>query len=1075
MNLKHKYKKIIIFFTFFLVLITSANFVFALEVHYPTIFGLTINDNSTFADYGCYLYGLLTNLGIFISVIVLVYGGIRYMSSVFVGKAIGKGGPEESKEIIKAGIYGLLIIVCSGMLASTLNPSLKTCNIGALELINFIPSSNGGGSRGANFASYSEIPIGSLTENLLTRTIDCYGFDPEGNPISGFELSDDNDQRVMSPTYLRRDRADCLLQLMDGAQKKGQVIAELSKKIIDLMNQCKCTPDKCENTCGGQAGCDEPFNANMAADGTCSPMLPGTSAVCTGECAKWQDPYKVRCKQAKGVDDCCPEIAVDENGEQFVDKNGKPIKNNKGKPWSVKDQIEHGPIVVGKCGNNATGEDLCLDDVDCPEKQVCSEDFICEDDPACCGLPKRTYRGLDEYRCDSSTQQCYNIASLVEDTTHQYQKKTITIINIDGNQGVRTPKKWTDLTLYQQLTYYKEKISQLKTKIQQDANALAQGSFALGQCYLSTPYIDLLKIYKSTNQQEKMILVQRPFSDPVTGGAMDATKYCKGFNYANSDCLKRCNDECPDDSANAIKLYSGCGGNNDQAACVKDVYIQRPCPLGDGTYKNFEGCMSACKNDCSNLCAKKYSSCTKDYETCVNLCENNGQCVLDNTRNCLFGSKAQGFIDCTKKITDEGNAKFCLNNAYLCKNGSNQYAGYVDCVNSKDIVAGEDTCSMDKFSSSFLYENSDCLKCPSSLDPPSPKSLCFSKNQGGNQKNNDDQSACQSLCPETAKCPPSSMCPNCSCNEYDEEEIGFSVATSEGDDNYIVKEISAYQLVGPQCNKYEYNDDPLTFYCQSNWIKDPEREGNSPIPIGSERNCPLAGEVPVGQTVDNARMWANGIIGVASGASRDIQSMITNMKKIGDAYKTQPILDYCKCNAKMQSSEVICSTDCKYWQQLRKAPILDKDGNVIGEKQWWECGCQFIECDGSPCKQLIEYLQEIWSRYYSLKNSYMNFFITMVQEPRSDIMKQLNYSRQQMNTCSLVANNYGVKTRLLSCTRAEDEQISPCSDTVTFGDQNWPGYCYGQKLGGIIGVPLTDNWFCAEQHATNPTPTTKLK
>ena len=85
----------------------------------------------------------------------------------------------------------------------------------------------------------------------------------------------------------------------------------------------------------------------------------------------------------------------------------------------------------------------------------------------------------------------------------------------------------------------------------------------------------------------------------------------------------------------------------------------------------------------------------------------------------------------------------------------------------------------------------------------------------------------------------------------------------------------------------------------------------------------------------------------------------------------------------------------------------------------------------------------------------------MLQEPRSDIIKELNYSRNQMDDCSLIANNYGPSSMPISCTTAEKEVISPCNSQVTVNGKTMTGYCYGQKLSIPLGGSITDNWFCA--------------
>ena len=63
----------------------------------------------------------------------------------------------------------------------------------------------------------------------------CYGFDQNGNPVYDQITTDDGKKINEAPSYINHDRADCLAQLVDGAQKKGLVIAALTDEITKLM------------------------------------------------------------------------------------------------------------------------------------------------------------------------------------------------------------------------------------------------------------------------------------------------------------------------------------------------------------------------------------------------------------------------------------------------------------------------------------------------------------------------------------------------------------------------------------------------------------------------------------------------------------------------------------------------------------------------------------------------------------------------------------------------------------------------------------------------------------------------
>jgi len=736
------------------------------------------------------------------------------------------------------------------------------------------------------------------------------------------------------------------------------------------------------------------------------------------------------CKQPPNTQDCCP--------------------------TGVKNQIEHGDInLPATCGSGSAG----------------------------------TYKGLDEFRCPNPISGDYNQSCSYSDIKTYVEKqvqvnnKTVTLID---------QSKWKKLNLLQQLTYFKGEIANWPkdSKIQDDVSVLNNARSTLASCYLATPYVDLLQTYKTTDQT-KQIIIKDPetFSDPVTNNPVDVSKYCQGFNYDNSSCFKKCSDACPDTDNQVMQCYEGCGTCNagdtncqkKQESCIEDCYNSRPCLYGPNTSQTFgtpynndnaDNCMSSCQNDCSNQCAKEYLPCSDEYKFCQSQCGYNGQCVLDNAGSCLFN--AQGFVNCASQIApnDQGNTDYCINRAYLCKNGSDQYAGYPDCadplaVNCSSIAdpkncANTTGCVWDgqicsqNYSASFFYDKIKYQKCPEPYGPSQPSAFCYS--------GKDPSDSCLDICPETAKCPTSSSCPNCPCDQIN-QTLKFSVpSTTIGNYTESSEPISAHQMVGPQCNGYSYNDDPLTFYCEDNWWNDPTKEGTSPTPMGAERVASAGEEIPVGQTVDNAENWANSLINNAkiNTINQDIQKMLDQMTKIGNAIETNPIQDYCKCNAKLENNAPTCTTNCKYFQ----LPVLTPFGLS------WQCGCTFVPCKGSPCGQITDYLAELWNDYGQVKTDYINFYTSMLVEPRSDIMKELSYSRQTTNDCSLKNNAYGATVRLLDCTRVEDELISPVnSGKIIFNNTTVNSYCYGVNLGKLFDKSLTDNWFCAEEYSKNPTTT----
>ncbi|OGZ78420.1 MAG: hypothetical protein A2528_02155 [Candidatus Staskawiczbacteria bacterium RIFOXYD2_FULL_37_9] len=1209
-----------------------------LELHYPTIniLGqiLSLNDTSNFPEYARYFFNIGIILAGLIAVGTVIFGGVYYLISFAKGSF-----KDEGKDQLKAGITGLLIVMCAYLIAFTINPDLVVFKLGKLTPSPLKDIAGNNIPPGVNFTSYQEIPIGTLTETLLTRTMNsCYAFDAAGNPVIGSQKTDDG--KDFAPTYLNHDRADCLLQLADGAQKKGQVIAALSSEINKLMSECDCQKyGKCDDTCGGaeldengqSKGCD-------AYSGVC-PAPEGTTPTCSGACVPDGSPYKGACKTPIYKDapkDCCPtgvkdkiehgpikvsqecnsqltwytvyghmdklyvsagqklykgqsigevgevgtnigphlhfavgfptggsniyQIAISFDISSLVSAPGgkigsrdpgtiaqplppdatqdklnfikstlsSPLNNgfckwkevfgsilhsqgayyaqdwecNANKTASDKNSTESATVFNMSGGNNIestvfeilqgeggvviehkvvdshdnnppkTNNDLNIGGATTCQSSDPSKPGYCSgavgicigntcaplgggegggSSSSCnaCNTPANNYAGLDEFRCPNNRlkfNQCSGIAGLVEKQT-QLNGKTITVID---------SKKWNQLNLAQQLTYFKEKMESIKNEIKKDANKLTEAKTTLGRCYLAMPYVDLLKTYQKTDQKSKIILINKTFKDPLTNSVVSATKYCKGFNYGNSNCLKKCNDMCPDTSSEAIEDYAECTDPKTQEACIEEAFYNRPCADADveNPPDNFGECIDLCQNDCSNICAKQYLPNSNEFKTCQEQCKNDSKCVLDNADTCLFG--AEGFNNCATQITDQGNINHCISNAYLCKNGSDEYAGYPDCARPASAK-----CADGQYSSSFLYKSffdnyPGCEKCPYPLN---------SLIEGG--------PACEKIYPETAKCPSSSYCPNCPCGKID-QNFRFCIPNESDKNNagdegsaIITQKVLAYEITSPQCNEYAFNDDPLTFYCEDSWWTDPNKEGNNPTPIGTERICEKSGEVPVGQTVDGAENWANNLIASAEKINKNIQKIFDNMQKAGKAKNTQPVQDYCKCNAKFENKNPICKTDCKFNQE--DIPVYDGNGEPTGETQT-QCSCAFTSCQGNPCEQVINYLSDIWNSFRQFKINFIDFYTTMIQEPRSDIIKQLAYSRQQTNSCSLVNNAYNTKAKLFNCTWAEHQIISPISNSKTILNGVTYDGCYGGQNDGHLGkrFNLTDNWFCCQEYSKNP-------
>jgi len=977
--MRERNKKLFLLFALITAMFLFSSPVFALELDY-NIGGYSLTNTTSLPEFAKFLFTAAISLGALAALLAMAFGGVYFLVSYNRGSFTS-----EAKEWIKSGLMGLLIVMCSYLIAYTINPDLVIFRLPGLPQMSANVPSSFIPKIGQKVLIYNTIPIGTIIENTLTKTTSCYDFDPNGNHLVGDEINTDDAGKIFGPTYLDHDRVDCFTKLSDGAQKKAKTFNELSKEIIELMKQCTCK-DKCDHTC---QGCN-PYA------GACPVKNPNQAGLCNGDCVG------AACKKQDGAIDesCCPP--------------------------DVKEKIEHGPIKIG--GN-------------------CSDD-------------KKEYAGLDEFR----TSQTGIIADLVEKKV-RLEKKEVIVVDLN---------KWNKLKLVEQLMYFKEKMTSSVSQVNNDIMNLnkAKGIINSSRCYLSTSYVDLMKTTEKVNQQETVILTPNTFSDPNTGEPTSPSKYCKGFNYSNSSCFKKCQDACPDSSQAALSCYKSCdkcdpkAKASDYATCLakqkecvsKCFGDTRPCVFSN-KYKNFGECLSSCQGDCSTQCSKKYLACSDQLIVCNSICSNESTCVMGNKDSCLLNSAS--FQECGELQDDTGNKKYCINRAYLCKSGSQQYAGYQDCLTP--------TCNTQYYASSFLGDNPACQKCknPYQLDA--------------------NNATCLDIYPETKKCPASSDCPTCQCNSInntftfeipsntsalptDMIEMKSIVTNGIGEMNiaqnnleYSV-DVKAFRVVGPECGEYGYDDDPLTFYCEQNWWMNDANKNFTKNPIGKERMCSPDKEVPVGQAVDGAQAWATSFVSSTNVIRNNLNSLIRYITKIGNAK------NYCTCSSVFDSGKPICKTDCKFGQQLVPVigpdgnPVLDPDGNPLNA---WQCSCEIRPCEGNPCQQMINYLNSVINYYKQLKMSYVNFFISNVFEPRTDVLKELTYSRGKIGECSLVNNNFDRDGSLFSCQRVENE-IMPAINNSKFkiGDKTFNSYCYGKEVGKLLGADMTDNWFCCEKFQT---------
>ncbi|MFH1968344.1 MAG: pilin [bacterium] len=1042
--------------------------VFALETNYPTIFGLSIDGDSSLPEYAKYFFNIGVLLAGILAVIVVAFGGIYYLVSLGRGKFT-----DEGKEWIKAGILGLLLIMSAYLIAYTINPALVIFDLKGLAPLTFLANLFETPSPSLPVDIYYEIPIGILTENVVARAVDCYDFDFKGDPIPGEQITVDDGRTLFGPTHLTHDRVDCFLKLSEAIEKKSDLANKLAQEIAKLMATC---------TCAGN--CDTEWNPSCDAEPPCvgqATCKPPDKACCSEETKEKTEHGPVKIDLGNSI-----EIEYKGLDEFRSNNNYSTIKNIVELQPPAK--INNREISVINLGVEACG--TC--DFNCP---------ICAPGDGDCFVQRQNCK-LDEATCRNNQTGC-----------------------------LKQNSPWYNLKLIDQLTYLKGKAEEIKQKVQLDLNNLKKGESDLGKCYLADSYVDFLKTYEKNDKNNKTIVVATTFKDTEAGGAaslINPAKYCEGFQYGNSTCYSQCQKQCPPGTTEAeINCYRGAPDCNNIAsfeekqACLlaqteyikKECYDKRTCLANLSPYNNFSECMTGCEVGCFDSCDQKTGA---DKTQCQRDCNDDSQCLQENEGACVVNynrlkdcadptgciTACSGNKDCEKacgtKFDDPDFIKNCAEtSAALCTYGSDQNAGYPDCLKSPYSTSGN-------YSSSFVYEN------PASQICSNPNKIISAG------------TTCQSQYPETSKCPSASACPSCPCGiayKYIEASSSSSGGSSSsgssgggecppgeclGPDGIcspgycngygdsailnsecicptaepgtpecykpcgtsssgggVIRVESEYRVVSAECDKLSYNDDPLTFYCNQTWWKKDETKNQEPL--GNSMTCEKEQEIPVGNTVDDAEKWAGSFIDVIEKFVFKADMMIRYLDGIGREK------GYCECGSKCGPTEYACQPKCEEGEK----EVVDDDGNTSTVKV-----CNRTDCVGNSCQQMIHLLlggstgacQGEGVKKYSdqIKQELVEIkkLMAMPENSRSDILKELEYSRKMVNTCS---QNYSKETKILSCTRVEDEIIPPIigstesSRAIINNKIATPSYCYGQAAGEVLGTgSKADNWFCCQ-------------
>lgn len=704
-----KTKKILAIFSF-LTLLGLPVAVFALEATYPTLMGMTITSSSDLTDYAMYFINIAIGSAGILAMASMVIGGIYYLISRGIGKYTGEG-----LEWVKSGLLGMMLLICAYLILYTINPALVSPMLKSLIPIpiSYCDTTN-------------ETCTKTGTGKICFNDSDCTGTNkyngppfvyyqeiPLGKLVEGvlsketaFGCYDFDDSGDPIQNKDSNDNDSPTFIVHDRADCLAKLNFGLEKK-SEILAKLSETIVGYMNNCGCQnaPGCETPQGKN------CPNIKPNDKRAIGTICG---GPFGCQC--------------------QTPTTCALPPTEYTMCPVGTKNMVEHGlqlfPPVFG------------IDVAFCSNQNINT----------------KKYKGLDEFRIPKSSppKDPYIKIMAIE-----------SMGNIDGKPvKIIDQKKWNDLKLIEQIMYFRQKIKEISDDVQRDLNYLQKSRDLLSSpsCYLAKPYVELLKTDEQTDKKEKIIakiLTYNQYGSPI-----DISKYCSGYDYANSNCQTSCENICPVSSLNNASAYKTCPTCSPantpeclqlQKICMAEKVNERKCNSNPEGFAKFSECMYSCKNTCSDNCKEKYKTCTNildpcpscdGLKSCLGSCDNDSKCLLNNQDKCLYNYSS--IKNCADQNPEQDGLKNCIDNSLLCEFGSEQNSGYADCLSKARALEGKD------FSSSALYnKNSSYQKC----------SDFFSSSLGTFA---DGASYCKY--PETAKCPTSSDCPQCPCGTIGEKD-----------------------------------------------------------------------------------------------------------------------------------------------------------------------------------------------------------------------------------------------------------------------------------------------------------------
>jgi len=167
---KDKKNKLFFLFLLLFIFVLGANFVLAqreLEIDYPVIPGAEVTlqtvEGTSLPEYVKYIFSFAIGIIGLLALGALIYGGIQYLTSA--------GSPEKlkrAKDQILAGILGLIILLSSYLILTTINPQLVVFEVSGLKKVEVEPSFSPITEIEKITSSISvELPLGTMVEERM--------------------------------------------------------------------------------------------------------------------------------------------------------------------------------------------------------------------------------------------------------------------------------------------------------------------------------------------------------------------------------------------------------------------------------------------------------------------------------------------------------------------------------------------------------------------------------------------------------------------------------------------------------------------------------------------------------------------------------------------------------------------------------------------------------------------------------------------------------------------------------------------------------------------------------------------